>query len=50
MGPGESLPGGEADHSLPSSAEIKNNGALLSFLTHHHGMVLNQLSPDVMYI
>jgi hypothetical protein len=43
---GESFPaikrqGCEADHSPPSSSEVKNCGAVPPFLVHLHGMVLN---------
>jgi hypothetical protein len=33
--------GCEADHSLPSSAEVKNGGALPPLPHPHDGMVLN---------
>jgi hypothetical protein len=36
--------GRDADHSLPSSAEIKNDGAIHSLPIRLHGAVLNQLS------
>jgi hypothetical protein len=34
-------PGREADHSSPSSAEVKNGGAILLFPISPHGIVLN---------
>jgi hypothetical protein len=33
--------GREADHSPPSSAEVKNGGALSQFSKYLHGIVLN---------
>jgi hypothetical protein len=33
--------GREADHPLPSSAEVKNGGAIPPFLIRLHGAVLN---------
>jgi hypothetical protein len=41
MGTGDSFPGGKADHSPPSSAEVKNGGALTPLPIRPHGLVLN---------
>jgi hypothetical protein len=38
---GVKRPGSEADHSPPSSAEIKNGGAISPLPTHLYGVVLN---------
>jgi hypothetical protein len=38
VSPGVKQQGCESDHSLPSSAEVKNGGAIHPF---PHGMVLN---------
>jgi hypothetical protein len=37
-------PGREADHSPPSSAEVKNGGAIPPLPMRVHGRVLNHLS------
>jgi hypothetical protein len=42
--PGVKRPGREADHSLPSSAEVKNGDAMPPLPTCLHGLVLNFLS------
>jgi hypothetical protein len=39
--PGDRAAGGEADHSRPSSAEVKNGGAIPPLPLPLHGMVLN---------
>jgi hypothetical protein len=39
--PGEERQSIEADHSLPSSVEIKNGGALTPSRLRLHGMVIN---------
>jgi hypothetical protein len=39
--PGVKRSGREADQSLPSSAEVKNGGAIPSFPICLHGVVLN---------
>jgi hypothetical protein len=39
--------GHEADHSPPSSAEVKNGGATPPLPICHHGMVLNELIPGM---
>jgi hypothetical protein len=41
LSPGVKGSGREADHSLPSSAEVKKGGAIPSFPVHLHGVVLN---------
>jgi hypothetical protein len=41
LSPGVKRPGREADHSPPSSAEVKNGGAIPPLPIHLHGMVLN---------
>jgi hypothetical protein len=41
ISPGIKRPGREADHSPPSSAEVKNDGGNLRSLIHLHGVVLN---------
>jgi hypothetical protein len=38
--------GREADHSLPSSAEVKNGGAIPLLPIRLHGVVLNYLSQE----
>jgi hypothetical protein len=37
----------EADHSSPTSAEVKNGRTLFPFLRTFHGVVLNKLSPEI---
>jgi hypothetical protein len=46
LSPGVYWPGQEANYSPPSSAEVKNGGAIppLSSHVHLHGLVLNSLS------
>jgi hypothetical protein len=41
VGSGCSFPGDKADHSPPSTAEVKNGGANVHFPVHLHGLVLN---------
>jgi hypothetical protein len=41
VSPGETHPEREADHSPPSSAEIKNGGAIPPLPIRLHGLVLN---------
>jgi hypothetical protein len=36
--------GREADHSLPSTAELKNSGAILPLQIRHHVVMLNELN------
>jgi hypothetical protein len=38
---GNGRPGREADHSTPSSADVRNGGAILPFPMRLHGIVLN---------
>jgi hypothetical protein len=40
----DSFPGGKSDHSPPSSAEVKNGGAIPTFPLRLHGIMLNYLS------
>jgi hypothetical protein len=44
MGTGSCFPGGEADHSPPSSVEVKNGGAVNALSMLSHSAVLNCLS------
>jgi hypothetical protein len=41
LSPGVNWPEGEADHSSPSSAEIKNGGAIPPFPIYFHGVIFN---------
>jgi hypothetical protein len=41
---GVKRPGREADHSPPSSAEVKNGGTVLHSPIRLHGIVLNSVS------
>jgi hypothetical protein len=41
LSPGVKWPRNETDHSPPSSAEVKNDGAIPPIPIHLHGMVLN---------
>jgi hypothetical protein len=43
LSPGVKRPGREGDHS-PTSAEVKNGGAMPALSIRLHGVVLNQLS------
>jgi hypothetical protein len=49
LGTGVKQPGREADHSLPSSAKVKNSGTVSPPPIHLHGMVLNELNTGITF-